>query len=68
MGDKKVSEIEVKKGIIRMYEGMERFCRLHSECAKENIDEFEIKDLKNGYEFKTVDGDKYQLVLELKKV
>jgi hypothetical protein len=59
----------IKQGIAKMYYSMSRACKRHSRAIEENIEEFNISDLKMGYEL--VDEEKnikYQLVLELKKV
>ena len=59
--------IDVKKGIANMYYMMGRACQKHSEAIETDLDGYVIDDLKMGYEFKTNDGKKYQLICELKK-
>lgn len=62
------SDLYIKEGIARMYLAMARVCDKHHDLIKNDMSNFQISDLKQGYEFETCDGVKYQLILELKKV
>lgn len=60
--------IDVKKGIANMYYMMGRACQKHSGAIETDLDRYVIDNLKMGYEFKTNDGKKYQLICELKEL
>ena len=60
--------IDVKKGIANMYYMMSRVCQKHSEAIETDLDGYVVDDHKMGYELKTNDGKKYQLICELKEL
>lgn len=67
-GKLKVDEKDIKMGISKMYYGMSRACRRHSKAIEQDLDGFNISNMKIGYELQTEGKLKYQLVLELKVI
>ena len=60
-------DILLKQTIAEMYEMMGKTCKKSSAVINRNLDSYNINEAKVGYEA-IVGNDKYQLVLELKKV
>lgn len=63
-----IDEKRIKKGIAMMYYKMGKDCIKTSEAIKEDLDKYVITERKTGVVLEVVDGRKYQLILELKRV
>ena len=60
-------DLEIKIAIAQMYYHMGRTCKRTSSAIEKDLDRYNIKTTKIGYEVVT-DNKKYQLVLELKEI
>lgn len=63
-----MSNDDKKKIIAYMYYAMSKACEKQSGMIEENPEDYEIKDYKMGYETEFDNGEKWELICELKKV
>lgn len=64
-----MTDDELKRHIAKMYYMMGKFCKNEYDMIMEDINDFDRLISKHGYELLDGNtGEKYQLVLELKKV